>query len=31
MALALSLHTWNNSPQDWLRLEAALVIVHHKQ
>jgi hypothetical protein len=31
MALALSLHSWNNSPHDWLRLEAALVIVHHKQ
>jgi hypothetical protein len=30
MALALSLHSWNNSPQDWLRLEAALVIIHHK-
>jgi hypothetical protein len=30
MALALSLHSWINSPQDWLRLEAALVIIHHK-
>jgi len=30
MAIALSLHTWNNTPQDWLRLEAALVIIHHK-
>src|SRR5215831_7542102 len=30
MAIALSLHTWNNTPQDWLRLEAALVILHHK-
>ena len=29
MALALSLHPWNNTPQDWLRLEAALVILHH--
>jgi hypothetical protein len=31
MALALSLHSWNNTHQDWLRLEAALVIVHHRQ
>jgi hypothetical protein len=31
MAIALSLHTWNNTLQDWLRLEAALVIIHHKQ
>jgi hypothetical protein len=30
MAVALSLHTWNNTAQDWLRLEAALVILHHK-
>jgi hypothetical protein len=30
MAIALSLHTWNNTSQDWLRLEAALVIIHHK-
>ena len=30
MAIALSLHPWNNTPQDWLRLEAALVILHHK-
>jgi hypothetical protein len=30
MAVALSLHTWNNTPQDWLRLEAALVIIHHR-
>jgi hypothetical protein len=30
MAVALSLHTWNNTPQDWLRLEAALVILHHR-
>ena len=27
MAVALSLHTWNNTAQDWLRLEAALVIL----
>ena len=30
MAIALSLHSWNNTSQDWLRLEAALVIIHHK-
>ena len=30
MAIALSLHAWNNTPQDWLRLEAALVILHHR-
>ena len=30
MAVALSLHAWNNTPQDWLRLEAALVILRHK-
>jgi uncharacterized protein (DUF2384 family) len=29
MAVALSLHTWNNTLQDWLRLEAALVIIRH--
>jgi hypothetical protein len=28
MAVALSIHSWNNTPQDWLRLEAALVILH---
>ena len=31
MAVALSLHAWNNTAQDWLRLEAALVILHHKR
>ena len=31
MAVALSLHPWNNTAQDWLRLEAALVILHYKQ
>ena len=30
MAVALSLHSWNNTAQDWLRLEAALVILDHK-
>jgi hypothetical protein len=28
MAVALSLCTWHNTPKDWLRLEAALVILH---
>jgi hypothetical protein len=31
MAVALPLHSWNNAPQDWLRLEAALVIMHHRR
>jgi hypothetical protein len=30
MAVALSLHTWHNTAEDWLRLEAALVILHHR-
>jgi hypothetical protein len=30
MAGALSLHTWNNTVQDWVRLEAVLVILRHK-
>jgi hypothetical protein len=30
MAVALSLHTWSNTPQDWQRLEAALVILRHR-
>ena len=30
MAVALSLHTWNNTAQDWRHLEAALVILRHK-
>jgi hypothetical protein len=30
MAVALSLQSWNNTPQNWLRLEAALVILHHR-
>jgi hypothetical protein len=30
MAVALSLHSWNNTAQGWLRLEAALVIIRHK-
>ena len=30
MVVALSLHSWNNTPRDWLRLEAALVILRHR-
>ena len=30
VAIALSLHAWTNTAQDWLRLEAALVILHHR-
>ena len=30
MAIALSLHSWDNTSQDWQRLEAALVIIHHQ-
>jgi hypothetical protein len=30
MAVALSLHSWNNTLQDWIRLEAALVILQHR-
>src|SRR5262245_16969093 len=29
-ALALSLHTWNNTTTDWLRLEACLVLLNRK-
>jgi hypothetical protein len=31
MAVALSLHSWNNTAQDWLRLEAALVILRQSR
>ena len=31
MAIALSLHSWNNTAQEWLRLEAVLVIMHHRR
>lgn len=31
MAIALSLHTWHNKPEDWTRLQAALVILAHKR
>ena len=30
-ACALSLHSWSNSPTDWLRLEACLVLLAHKR
>ena len=29
MAQALSLHTWKNTADNWLRLEAALVVLPH--
>lgn len=31
MALALSLHSWSNTADEWLRLEAALVILANKR
>jgi hypothetical protein len=30
-ACALSLHSWSNSPTDWLRLEACLVLLTGKR
>src|SRR3984893_13279625 len=30
MAVALSLHTWNNTAQDWLRLERLVVALRNK-
>ena len=30
-ACALSLHSWSNSPTDWLRLEACLVLLANKR
>ena len=30
MAVALSLHSWNNTPEEWRRLEAALVILKER-
>ena len=30
-ACALSLHPWSNSPTDWLRLEACLVLLADKR
>ena len=29
-AAALSLHSWNNTPTDWLRLEACLVLIEER-
>ena len=31
MAIALSLHSWQNTEAEWLRLEAALVILAAKR
>jgi hypothetical protein len=30
-ACALSMHTWNNTSTDWLRLEACLVLLHTRR
>jgi hypothetical protein len=30
-AAALSLHSWNNTPADWLRLEACLVLIEERR
>ena len=30
-AIALSLHTWHNTPEDWLRLQACVVILANKR
>jgi len=31
MACALSLHSWNNTAADWLRLQAALVLLRARK
>jgi hypothetical protein len=31
MSVALSLHAWNNTAADWLRLEASLVILAQRR
>lgn len=31
MAIALSLHSWRNTNSDWLRLQAALVILAYNR
>jgi hypothetical protein len=31
MTVALSLHTWNNTADDWRWLEAALVVRNHRR
>jgi hypothetical protein len=30
-AAALSLHPWGNTPEEWLRLEACLVLIEERQ
>lgn len=30
MAVALSLHAWSNTPEEWRRLEAACVALGHR-
>ena len=30
-AFALSLHSWHNTPDDWLRLQACLVILRQQR
>ena len=30
-AAALSLHSWNNTPEEWLRLEACLVLIAERR
>jgi hypothetical protein len=30
-AAALSLHSWNNTPEEWLRLEACLVLIGERR
>ena len=30
-AAALSLHPWNNTPEEWLRLEACLVLIEERR
>jgi hypothetical protein len=30
-AAALSLHSWNNTPAEWLRLEACLVLIEERR
>jgi hypothetical protein len=31
MACALSIHSWSNTAEEWLRLQAALVILAHRR
>jgi hypothetical protein len=30
-AAALSLHPWNNAPDEWVRLEACLVLIEERR